>query len=154
MKTSSHYCYSRLLTPLGLLVTSDINSIFYSLGIMNKLISLKPIFVSFVSPKKQKRVQANCFSDPSCHSHRSHRFSASCHSQHSDRFADSPSPSPADDLSTEADDMPIPVSDELRQWLISNNLQGFIKVAEAEPHPNADTLIQQIHVTSITTKKV
>ena len=50
--------------------------------------------------------------------------------------------------------MSIHVSDELRQWPSNKNLQGFIKVAEAEPHPNADTLIQQIHVTSITTKKV
>ena len=50
--------------------------------------------------------------------------------------------------------MPIPVSDELRQWLHNKNLQGFIKVAKAEPHPQAEALLQELDVTKITTKKV
>ena len=49
--------------------------------------------------------------------------------------------------------MSIPVSDDLRRWLVRNNLQGFIKVAEAEPHPRADLLLQ-IDVSKITNKKV
>ena len=61
---------------------------------------------------------------------------------------------PSDFLSTEDHKMPIPVSDELRQWLHSRNLQGFIKVAEAEPHPQAEALLQELDITKITTKKV
>ena len=50
--------------------------------------------------------------------------------------------------------MPIPVSDELCQWLHNRNLQGFIKVAEADPHPQAEELLQDLDITKITTKKV
>ena len=50
--------------------------------------------------------------------------------------------------------MLISVSDELRQWLHNKNQQGFIKVADAEPHPQAEALMQGIDVRKITTKKV
>ena len=33
--------------------------------------------------------------------------------------------------------MPIPVSDRLRQWLQTKGLQGYLKVADVEPHPQA-----------------
>ena len=104
---------------------------------MQRLISLKPISVSFVSPQKQKRIRA-------------HRFSDFLH-HHEQSFS---SPSSGDVLSAEDDEMLITVSDELRQWLHNKNLQGFIKVAEVEPHPQAKTLMQEIDVTKITTKKV
>ena len=50
--------------------------------------------------------------------------------------------------------MPIIVSDELRDWLVRNNLQGFLKVAEAESHPRAEALMEEIDVSKITNKKV
>ena len=50
--------------------------------------------------------------------------------------------------------MPIHVSDNLCQWLVNKNLQGFIQVAEAEPHPRVAEILQQISVSKITNKKV
>ena len=50
--------------------------------------------------------------------------------------------------------MPIPVSDELRSWLERNNLQGFLKVAKAEPHPRVEAVMEEIDVSKITNKKV
>ena len=50
--------------------------------------------------------------------------------------------------------MPISVSDNFQQWLVNKNLQGFIKVEEAEPHPCAAEILQQINVSKITNKKV
>ena len=50
--------------------------------------------------------------------------------------------------------MMIYVSDNLRQWLVNKNLQGFMKVAEVEPHPCAAEILQQIDVSEITNKKV
>ena len=104
---------------------------------MQKFISLKPISVTSVSPQKQKRIRAHRFSDLPHHSQR--------------RF---PSPSQDNALTSDDDNMPIPVSDDLRSWLVRNNLQGFIRVAEAEPHPQAEALMEEIDVTKITSKKV
>ena len=50
--------------------------------------------------------------------------------------------------------MPIPISDNLRTWLESKNLQGYISIAEAEPHPNVAELLQQIDISKITNKQV
>ena len=50
--------------------------------------------------------------------------------------------------------MPIQVSDALRNWLECKNLQGFLKVAEVEPHPRAEALMEEIDVSKITYKKV
>ena len=50
--------------------------------------------------------------------------------------------------------MPIPVSDELRQWLHNRKIQGFIKVAEADPHPQAEALVEELDNTKITPKKI
>ena len=50
--------------------------------------------------------------------------------------------------------MPIPISENLRQWLVSKNLQGYINVAEAEPHPNVAELLQQIDISKVTNKQV
>ena len=65
-----------------------------------------------------------------------------------------PSQSPGDVLSTDDDEMPIPVFYDLHQWLIHKNMQGFIKVAKAEPHPQAEALMEEIDVSKITNKKV
>ena len=50
--------------------------------------------------------------------------------------------------------MSIPISDNLRQWLETKNLQGYIRIAEATPHPNVLELVQQIDIAKITNKHV
>ena len=104
---------------------------------MQTLISLKPISVSSISPQKQKRIRAHGFSDFLNH--------------HEQSFS---SPSRRYLLSIENNKMPIPVSDESRPWLLNKNMQGFIKVAEAEPHPQVEALLQELDITKLTTKKV
>ena len=44
------------------------------------------------------------------------------------------------------DIMPIPISENLQQWLVSKNLQGYINIAKVEPHPNVVELLQQIDI--------
>ena len=80
---------------------------------MQKINSLKPISVMSVSPQKQKRIRAHKFFDLLRHSPQ--------------RF---PPPPQSDDLSMDDDNMPIIVFDNLRRWLVRNNLQGFLKVVE------------------------
>ena len=46
------------------------------------------------------------------------------------------------------------VSNDLCSWLECNNLQGFLKVADVEPHPRVEALIEEIDVAKITDKKV
>ena len=104
---------------------------------MQKINLLKPISVMIVSPQKQKRIRANRFSDFSRHSPQ--QFSQ---------------PSLSEDLFIDDDNMPIVVSDNLRRWLVRNKLQGFLKVVETEPHPNAEALLAEIDVSTITNKKV
>ena len=48
----------------------------------------------------------------------------------------------------------IPVFDNLRQWFTNKGLQGFLKVADADPHPHASKIIQQIDVAKVTNKQV
>ena len=50
--------------------------------------------------------------------------------------------------------MLIPVSEELRQQLHNKGLQGYLKIAYAEPHLHAAQIIQQIDITRITNKQV
>ena len=50
--------------------------------------------------------------------------------------------------------MPITLSDNLRSWLETKNLQGYIRIAEASPHPNAAKIAQQIDIAKITNKQV
>ena len=50
--------------------------------------------------------------------------------------------------------MPIPVFEELRQWLQNKGLQGYLKIAYSELHPHAAQIIQQIDITRITNKQV
>ena len=126
-------CYSWLLTPVVLLVITYINSIFYSLRIMQRVISLKPISVISISPQKQKRIRAHKFSDFPLHS-------PQCF----------PQPSHNDDLSIDNDNMPIFVSDELRSWLICNNLEGFLKVPDAPPHDELEKVASTIDLEEIT----
>ena len=120
---------------------------------MHKLISLKHISVSSVSPKQQKRVQITKYSEPSCPSSPKLCFSV-FHRYRSSNCADLQPSSTSDSEQANTEVMPIPVSDELRLWLHERNLQGFIKVAEAEPHPQAEELVQQLDITKVTTKKI
>ena len=50
--------------------------------------------------------------------------------------------------------MPVPISDNLRHWLISKNPQEYIRIAEVEPHTNAVELLQQFDISKITNKQV
>ena len=50
--------------------------------------------------------------------------------------------------------MPIHVSVNLRQWLNNKGLQGYLKVADSEPHPRATEVIQSIDITKLTKKRV
>ena len=50
--------------------------------------------------------------------------------------------------------MPILISDRLRLWLETKNLQGYIRIAEASPHPKAVELAHQIDIAKINNKQV
>ena len=104
---------------------------------MQRVISIKPISVTTVSPQKLKRIRVEKFSILPRHSLQ--------------RFSPLPQ---RDDLLIDEENMPILVSDDLRSWLIRNNLKGFLKVAEAELHPHAEALMEEIDVSEITNKKV
>ena len=104
---------------------------------MQRVICLKPIFATTVSPQRQKRIRAERFS---------------VYPRHNLKLSSSP-PQNFDSL-VDDDNMAIYVSDNLRQWLINKNLQRFIKVAKVEPHPRAAEILQQIDVSKITNKKV
>ena len=105
---------------------------------MQKIISLKSISVTIVSPQKQKRIGAHKSSDFSRHSQQSFL----------------PPSTQSDILPINDDEMPILVSNTLRSWLECNYRQGFLKVAEAEPHPRVEALMEEIDVSKITNKKV
>ena len=104
---------------------------------MKHVISLKPISAMYVSPQRQKRIRAEKFSALPFHSL---------------KLCSSP-PQNYDSLIDE-DNMSIPVSDNLCRWLLRNNLQGFLKVVEAEPHLHVEALLEEIDVSKITNKKV
>ena len=110
-----------------ILINSYINSNYYSLVIMHKLISLKHIFVSSVSPKQQKRVQITKYSEPPCPNSPKLCFPV-FHRYRSSNCADLQPSSTSDSERANTEVMPIPVSEELRLWLHERNLQGFIKV--------------------------
>ena len=46
--------------------------------------------------------------------------------------------------------MPTIITTALRNWLTENGLQGFIKVAEAPPHPNATEIASKLNIETIT----
>ena len=50
--------------------------------------------------------------------------------------------------------MSIPISDSLRLWLETKNLQGYIRIAEESPHPNTAGIAQKIEIAKITNKQV
>ena len=65
------------------------------------------------------------------------------------------SPSLTDCADTTKDDtMPIPVSNKLRNWLHNKGLQGYLRVADVQPHPRATEIVNQINVAKITNKQV
>ena len=103
---------------------------------MQRVISLKPISSSSILPQSQKRIRAERFAillNPNLRT--------------------SPPASPSFAL-TEQENMLIPISDSLCLWLETKNLQGYIQIAEAAPHPNAAELVQQIDIAKITNKQV
>ena len=46
-------------------------------------------------------------------------------------------------------EMPTIITTALRNWLTKNGLQGFIKVAEAPPHPNATEIASKLNIETI-----
>ena len=103
---------------------------------MQRVISLKPLSSSSISPQSQRRIRVErfaCLSNPN--------------------LLSSPPTSPNVAL-TEAENMPILILDNLRLWLETKNLQGYIRIAEASPHPNAAEIAQQIDIAKITNKQV
>ena len=103
---------------------------------MQRVISLKPLSSSSISPQSQRRIRVERFA---------------CLSNPNPLFSASTSPKVA---FSEAEDMPITISDNLRLWLETKNLQGYIQIAEAFPHPNAVEITQQIDIAKITNKQV
>ena len=47
-------------------------------------------------------------------------------------------------------EMPTILTTALWNWLAENGLQGFIKVAEAPPHPNATEIASKLNIETIT----
>ena len=47
-------------------------------------------------------------------------------------------------------EMPTIITTALRNWLTQNGLQGFIKVAEVPPHPNATEIASKLNIETIT----
>ena len=52
------------------------------------------------------------------------------------------------------DNMPIQVSDSLRKWLKTNELEWYLRVADTEPHPPAVEVVKEINVDKISNQQV
>ena len=50
--------------------------------------------------------------------------------------------------------MPTIITTALRNWLAECGLQGFIKVAEAPPHPNATEIASKLNIETLTDSMV
>ena len=98
---------------------------------MQRVISLKPL-----SPQSQRRIRAERFA---------------CLSNPTLLFSVSTSPKVA---FSKAEDMLITISENLRLWLETKNLQGYIRIVEASPNPNPAEIAQQIDIDKITNKQV
>ena len=51
-------------------------------------------------------------------------------------------------------EMPTIITTTLRNWLTERGLQGFIKVAEAPPHPNATEIASKLNIETLTDSMV
>ena len=47
-------------------------------------------------------------------------------------------------------EMPTIITTDLRNWLTEPSLQGFIKVVEAPPHPNAIEIASKLNIETLT----
>ena len=50
--------------------------------------------------------------------------------------------------------MSMPVSNRLRQWPCNNGLEGYLQVADVEPHPRAAEIVRHINMTKVTNEQV
>ena len=50
--------------------------------------------------------------------------------------------------------MTIAISTALRRWLLEKGFEGYIKVAEAPPHPNALDIAKKLNVDTVTNAMV
>ena len=50
--------------------------------------------------------------------------------------------------------MPTIITTALRNWLAERGLQGFIKVAQAPPHPNATKIATKLNIETLTDSMV
>ena len=46
------------------------------------------------------------------------------------------------------------VSQHLRNWLTTNNLQGYLQIAYVKPHPQVEEVTRQINVDKVTNKQI
>ena len=51
-------------------------------------------------------------------------------------------------------EMPTVITTALGNWLVEHGLQGFIKVAEAPPHPNATEIASKLNIETLTDSMV
>ena len=50
--------------------------------------------------------------------------------------------------------MPTIITSALRNWLVGHGLQGFIRVLEAPPHPNATEIASRLNIETLTDSMV
>ena len=111
-----------------------------------------------MNPRPQKegnrRFSAQYRNQPS-NSHRSHRSppSPSSPSYHRAQVRHSQQSSP---ISHEPNHptMPIPISAALRRWLMEKRLDGYIRVAEAPPHPDALDIARKLNIDTVTNTSI
>ena len=52
------------------------------------------------------------------------------------------------------EDMPTQVFEHLKNWLQTNGLDGYIRIAEAQPHQQVKEIVKEINIGKITNKNV
>ena len=110
-----------------------------------------------MNPRPQKeenrRFSAQYRNQPS-NSHRSHHSpsspsSPSYHRAQAHRNQQS-SPTSHEPIPT----MPIFISTALRRWLVEKRLDGYIRVAEAPPHPDALDIARKLNIDTVTNSSI
>ena len=104
------------------------------------------------TPHTSSQKGRNSHFSPTCkQSSNSHRSLSSSRSLSSPLSRSSPSlPESHSSHAHHLSEMPTILTTALRNWLAENGLQGFIKVAEAPPHPNATEIVSKLNNETIT----
>ena len=56
------------------------------------------------------------------------------------------------DKEQQQQDMPIQVSEHVRNWLKTNELDSYLRITDVEPHPQVADIVMQIDIDNITNK--